>query len=51
MAVTGISGGQLLPAVWFGSAYAETHSMTMSTRFATVRKMVTRHHRVVEGPG
>ena len=51
VAVTGISGGQLLPAVWFGSAYAETHSMTMSTRFSTVRKLVTRHHRVVEGPG
>ncbi len=49
-AVTGITGGQLLPGVWFGSLYAETHSLTMSTRRAVVRRVTTRHHRVGE-PG
>ncbi len=48
VALTGISGGPLLEAVWFGSTYAVTHSMTMSTRFATVRKLTTRHHRLIE---
>ncbi|HEX6548317.1 MAG TPA: fructose-bisphosphatase class II [Candidatus Dormibacteraeota bacterium] len=50
VAVTGISGGQLVDGVWFGSNYAETHSLSMSTRGATVRRMTTRHHRVGE-PG
>lgn len=45
-AITGVSGGQLLPGCWFGSAYAETHSLTMSTRRAVVRRITTRHHRV-----
>lgn len=47
-AITGVSGGQLLPGCWFGSSYAETHSLTMSTRRAVVRRIHTRHHRVGE---
>lgn len=47
-AVTGVTGGQLLPGVWFGSLYAETHSLTMSTRRAVVRRVTTLHHRVGE---
>ena len=47
-ALTGVTGGQLLPGVWFGSLYAETHSLTMSTRRAVVRRVTTRHHRVGE---
>jgi fructose-1,6-bisphosphatase II len=47
-AITGITGGALLKGAWFGSAFAETHSLTMSTRRATVRHITTRHHRVGE---
>lgn len=47
-AITGVTGGQLLPGCWFGSAFAETHSLTMSTRRALVRRITTRHHRVGE---
>ncbi len=47
-AITGVSSGELLPGPWFGSAYAETHSLTMSTRRANVRRITTRHHRVGE---
>lgn len=47
-AITGITGGPLLKGAWFGSAFAETHSLTMSTRRATVRRITTRHHRVGE---
>jgi fructose-1,6-bisphosphatase II len=50
VAVTGVTGGQLLKGVWFGATHAETHSLTMSTRRATVRQIITRHHRVGE-PG
>ena len=50
VAITGITGGQLLKGVWYGSTHAETHSLTMSTRRATVRSITTRHHRVGE-PG
>jgi fructose-1,6-bisphosphatase II len=50
VAVTGITGGQLLKGAWFGATHAETHSLTMSTRRATVRQITTRHHRVGE-PG
>ena len=46
VAVTGITSGQLLKGVWYGSTHAETHSLTMSTRRATVRTITTRHHRV-----
>jgi fructose-1,6-bisphosphatase II len=46
VAVTGISGGPLLRAPWFGSEGAQTESLTMSTRFHTVRRVQTWHHRL-----
>jgi hypothetical protein len=30
--------------VLFGSGYAETFSLLMSSRHATIRRMTTRHH-------
>ena len=45
VAVTGVSGGPLLRAAWFGSHGAETESLTMSTRFHTTRRITTWHHR------
>ena len=44
VAITGVTGGQLLPGVVFGSGYAETSSLLMSSRHATIRRMTTRHH-------
>jgi len=44
VAITGVSGGQLLPGVLFGSGYAETSSLLMSSRHATIRRLTTRHH-------
>jgi fructose-1,6-bisphosphatase II len=44
VALTGVTGGQLLPGVLFGSGYAETASLMMSSRQATIRRMTTRHH-------
>jgi fructose-1,6-bisphosphatase II len=44
VAITGVTGGQLLPGVMFGSGYAETSSLLMSSRHATVRRLTTRHH-------
>jgi fructose-1,6-bisphosphatase II len=44
VALTGVTGGQLLPGVLFGSGYAETASFVMSSRHATIRRMTTRHH-------
>jgi len=44
VAITGVTGGQLLPGVLFGSGYAETSSLLMSSRHATVRRLTTRHH-------
>jgi fructose-1,6-bisphosphatase II len=46
VALTGVTGGQLLPGVLFGSGYAETSSLLMSSRRATVRRLTTRHHTV-----
>lgn len=46
VALTGVTGGQLLPGVLFGSGYAETTSLLMSSRQATVRRLTTRHHTV-----
>ncbi|MDQ6878564.1 MAG: fructose-bisphosphatase class II family protein [Candidatus Dormibacteraeota bacterium] len=46
VALTGVTGGQLLPGVLFGSGYAETASLLMSSRHATVRRLTTRHHTV-----
>ena len=47
-AITGVTGGQLLPGVVFGSGYAESSSLLMSSRQATVRRLTTRHHTVGE---
>jgi fructose-1,6-bisphosphatase II len=44
VALTGITGGPLLPGVMFGSGYAETASLLMSSRQATIRRLTTRHH-------
>ena len=44
VAVTGVTGGPLLPGVMFGSGYAETSSLVMSSRHATIRRLTTRHH-------
>ncbi|MGA8923787.1 MAG: fructose-bisphosphatase class II [Candidatus Dormiibacterota bacterium] len=44
VAITGVTGGPLLPGVMFGSGYAETTSLLMSSRHATVRRVITRHH-------
>jgi fructose-1,6-bisphosphatase/sedoheptulose 1,7-bisphosphatase-like protein len=43
VAVTGISGGPLLPGVTLGSGFAETSSLLMSSRHGTVRHLTTRH--------
>ncbi|TMD35479.1 MAG: fructose-bisphosphatase class II family protein [Chloroflexi bacterium] len=43
VAITGVTGGPLLPGVSFGSGYAETASLVMSSRHATVRRLTTRH--------
>src|SRR5579864_3937991 len=48
VAITGITGGPLLPGVTFGSGYGETTSLLMSSRHATVRRVTTRHHVVGE---
>jgi fructose-1,6-bisphosphatase II len=48
VALTGVTGGQLLPGVLFGSGFAETSSLVMSSRQATVRRITTRHHMVGE---
>src|SRR5579859_951603 len=39
VAITGVSGGPLLPGVRFGTGYAETTSLLMSSRHATVRRV------------
>ena len=44
VAITGVTGGPLLPGVTFGSGYAETSSLVMSSRHATVRRLTTQHH-------
>jgi fructose-1,6-bisphosphatase II len=43
VAVTGVSGGPLLPGVTLGSGFAETSSLAMSSRHGTVRRLTTRH--------
>jgi fructose-1,6-bisphosphatase II len=45
VAITGVTGGPLLPGVAFGSGHAETSSLVMSSRHATVRRLTTHHHR------
>src|SRR2546428_3983844 len=44
VAITGVTGGPLLPGLTFGSGYAETSSLVMSSRHATVRRLTTHHH-------
>src|SRR5437660_1955322 len=44
VAITGVTGGSLLPGLSFGSGYAETSSLVMSSRHATVRRLTTHHH-------
>src|SRR6266705_1504099 len=46
VAITGITGGQLLPGITFGGGYAESSSLLMSSRHATLRRITTRHHTV-----
>jgi fructose-1,6-bisphosphatase II len=41
--ITGITGGPLLAPVYYGGGWAETHSLVLSTRTGTVRRMTTRH--------
>ena len=49
VAVTGITDGPLLRAVWYGSHGAATESLSMSTRSNTVRKVKSRHQRSALG--
>src|SRR2546426_2942657 len=44
VAITGVTGGSLLPGIVFGSGYAETSSLVMSSRPATVGRLTTHHH-------
>jgi fructose-1,6-bisphosphatase II len=44
VAITGVTGGPLLAGVTFGSGFAETASLVMSSRHATVRRLSSRHH-------
>jgi len=44
VAITGVTGGPLLPGVSFGSGFAETSSLVMSSRHGTVRRITTTHH-------
>jgi fructose-1,6-bisphosphatase II len=43
VAITGVTGGPLLPGVTYGSGFAETSSLLMSSRHATIRRLTTRH--------
>jgi fructose-1,6-bisphosphatase II / sedoheptulose-1,7-bisphosphatase len=43
VAITGVTGGPLLPGVQYGSGYVETSSLLMSSRHATIRRLTTRH--------
>jgi fructose-1,6-bisphosphatase II len=45
-AVTGITDGPLLRAVWYGSHGSTTESLSMSTRSNTVRRVASTHRRV-----
>jgi len=45
MAVTGISGGALLPAVSLGGGWAETSSLVLASQQASVRRVLSRHRR------
>ena len=43
VAITGVTGGPLLPGVSFGGGYAETSSLVMSSRHGTLRRLTTQH--------
>jgi len=43
VAITGVTGGPLLPGITFGSGFAETSSLVLSSRHATVRRITTLH--------
>ena len=43
VAITGVSGGPLVGGVSYGTGYAETSSLVISARHATVRGLTTRH--------
>ncbi|HSS62535.1 MAG TPA: fructose-bisphosphatase class II [Candidatus Limnocylindrales bacterium] len=43
VAITGVTGGPLLPGVVFGSGFAETSSLVLSSRLGTIRRLTTRH--------
>lgn len=47
MAATAVTAVGPLAGVWYGSAGADTSSLLMSSRSATVRRVGTRHHRLV----
>src|SRR5438270_3113378 len=44
VAITGVTGGPLLPGISFGSGFDETQSTVLSSRHACVRRLTTRHH-------
>ncbi len=44
IAITGVTGGPLLPGVTYGSGFAETWSLVLAARQGTVRRLTTRHH-------
>ena len=46
VAITGVTGGPLLPGVTFGSGFGETSSLVISSRQGTVRRITTRHQLV-----
>ena len=43
VAITGVTGGPLLPGITFGSGFAETSSLVMSSRHGTIRRLTTQH--------
>src|SRR5689334_5532479 len=43
VAITGVTGGPLLPGINYGSGFAETWSLALSLRQGTVRRLTTRH--------
>ena len=47
VAITGLTGGLLLRGVHYGSAWADSWSLLMSTRTSSVRRIETRHHLMV----
>lgn len=47
LAVTAITGGPALKGVWYGSSWADTDSLLLASRTGTVRRISTRHHRLV----